>query len=161
MAMTIYALGGINPMLSQEKQDKVFNQADADGNGALTEAEFANFTTSEDEAMSDANRAALFNELDTDGDGTLTSAEITAGRETTLSNMQTMLKELGSLQASQAALTDLLGGVSMIDFINGDADSTDVLGLGDWSDILGIDTAADTSSTTLNSLLAALGEDDS
>jgi hypothetical protein len=53
-----------------------FTEADADGDGALTQQEFAQF-----HALMEQKRAALhFARLDTDGDGKVTQAELAAGR---------------------------------------------------------------------------------
>ena len=129
MTSPIYKLGGINPALTQRQQDEAFQRADVNKDNTLSQQEFKQFKTSEDIELSDSARAALFQELDANQDDLLTSEEITTGKGASIEKLQETLQSLGSLEESEAALKNLLGGSSMLDFLNGEATASDVLGV--------------------------------
>jgi hypothetical protein len=65
-----------NSAEKEAARTQAFAQADADGNGALSQDEFAGFH----EAMQQAFAQNRFQKLDTNGDGQVTSDELAAGR---------------------------------------------------------------------------------
>ncbi|MEM9160278.1 MAG: EF-hand domain-containing protein [Verrucomicrobiota bacterium] len=89
--------GGFNPAQFNQMKEQSFKTADADGDGAVSKAEFG--TVMSDRGMSTDQIDTMFSKIDTGGDGSISQNESDAAIENMKEKMETMMgfmKSMGS-----------------------------------------------------------------
>ncbi|NMP30125.1 EF-hand domain-containing protein [Thalassotalea sp. M1531] len=110
------------PMMSPEKAQERFEQADSDESGGLTIEEMA---ASAPEGADLSKLEERFSQMDVDGDGEVTTAEHQQAMEARMEKMQERQQNAGYGQPSESGnmLTTLLESLSENDSLNDDQQS--------------------------------------